>query len=158
MNYRNLVPVIGTIISVTNMREECCNTQISIMTANGVVNAVINTETVVIDSQRMRVGMYVVVFYDETLPVPLIFPPRYQAVLVSALRQNQEIMLNFFNGQLLSEDGMLRLNVGNQTNVTTVNGQRFQCNTGNRVLLVYYTVTTRSIPPQTTPERIVVFC
>lgn len=158
MNYRNLVPVIGTIINVANTREDCCSIQISIMTENGVVNAVISADTVVIDSQRLRAGMYVAVFYDTTVPVPLIFPPRYQAVLVTSLRQNQEIMLNFFNDRLQSENGTLILNVGNQTNITTVNGQRFQCNPGNRVLLVYYTVTTRSIPPQTTPERIVVFC
>lgn len=40
----------------------------------------------------------------------------------------------------------------------TENGQNFTCSPGGRVLLVYYTTTNRSLPPQTTPRRIIVMC
>ena len=44
------------------------------------------------------------------------------------------------------------------TNVVTGNGQRFNCTIGGRNLIVFYSVTTRSIPPQTTPRKIIVMC
>ena len=56
------------------------------------------------------------------------------------------------------EQYLLQLNIANQTNITTTNGQPFHCPLGNRVLIVFYTNTTRSTPPQTTPNRVIVFC
>ncbi|MDY3022040.1 MAG: hypothetical protein SOS50_07710 [Oliverpabstia sp.] len=67
-------------------------------------------------------------------------------------------MLNYFDRNLLAGDGSLQLNIGRNTEITTLNGQSFPCSPGNRSLLVYYTATTRSIPPQTTPQRIIVLC
>ena len=133
MNYTNLVPVIGTVLRIMSERD-CCSHMMSLQTANGIVNFRINSETVVIDSRQLRVGMQIAAFYDSTLPVPLI------------------------DNNLVSTDGALQLNVARNTTITTLNGQNFNCNLGNRNLLVYYTVTTRSIPPQTTPRKIVVLC
>ena len=67
-------------------------------------------------------------------------------------------MLNRFDRNLTAEDNSLQLNVARNTNIETINGQNTGCNLGNQTLLVYYTATTRSIPPQTTPRRIVVLC
>src|SRR5699024_4881787 len=97
-------------------------------------------------------------FYDGSRPVPLIYPPRYQAQLIAAPDRNGQVMLNFFDRTLTAADGSLKLNVGPRTQVQTINGQRFLCSPGNRTLLVYYTATTRSVPPQTTPQKIVVLC
>jgi hypothetical protein len=130
----------------------------SLQTANGIVNFRINSETVVIDSRQLRVGMQIAAFYDSTLPVPLIFPPQYTAQLVTVIGRNEQVMINHFDNNLVSTDGALQLNVARNTTITTLNGQNFNCNLGNRNLLVYYTVTTRSIPPQTTPRKIVVLC
>ena len=38
------------------------------------------------------------------------------------------------------------------------NGQIFTGRLANQLLLVLYTATTRSLPPQTTPDEVVVFC
>ena len=102
--------------------------------------------------------MRIAAYYDANLPVPLIFPPQYQAQIVTMLGRNQTIMLNFFDQNLTATDNSLRLNIGRGTRVTTLNGQPFNCSPENHALLVWYTVTTRSIPPQTNPERIVVLC
>ena len=67
-------------------------------------------------------------------------------------------MLAYFDENLLSQNGDLQLNVGRNTVIRTLNGQSYSCSVGDHILLVYYTAATRSIPPQTTPERIVVFC
>ena len=67
-------------------------------------------------------------------------------------------MVAYFNERLLSSENPLQLNISPNTRVTTANGQRYVCGIGNNLLMVYYSATTRSIPPQTTPERIIVFC
>ena len=102
--------------------------------------------------------MNVTAFYDASLPVPLIFPPQYQAVIIGRKSPNETIYAGFFNNNLVSEDNSLKLNLSRSTEVLTSNGQRFNCNPGGQLLIVYYTTTTRSIPPQTTPRRIIVMC
>ncbi len=157
MNYKNLVPVTGTIINVSN-ESGCCSKNISLRTPNGIVNFIVSADTLIIDSRQLRIGLIVAAFYDKTLPVPLIFPPRYQAQLVTAIAGNEQIMLNFFDRNLRAADNSLQLNISGQTIVRTSNGQNANCNLGNRTLLVYYTNTTRSIPPQTTPRQVIVMC
>ncbi|WP_302627108.1 hypothetical protein [uncultured Eubacterium sp.] len=157
MDYTNYVPILGTILSITN-EGDCCSQMMSLRTGNGIVNFRINSETTVIDSRQLRVGMQVAAFYDSSLPVPLIFPPQYTAQLVTVVGRNEQVMINQFNNNLVATDNSLQLNVARNTIVRTINGQNFNCNLGNQNLLVYYTVTTRSIPPQTTPRKIVVLC
>lgn len=130
----------------------------SLRVENGIVNFIVNPETFVIDNRQLRAGMRVAAFYDSLLPVPLIFPPQYTAQIVTTLNRNEQIMLNFFDRNLVAADNALQLNVAGNTNIETANGQNFTCTPGNRTLLVYYTVTTRSLPPQTTPRKIVVLC
>ena len=157
MDYTNLVPVTGVIVNI--MRGgDCCSQMLSLRTENGVVNFIIGMNTVIIDSRQLRQGMRVAAFYDGNLPVPLIFPPQYRAQIVTVLGRNEQVMLNYFDENLTATDGSLQLNVGPGTVIKTINGQNITCNLGEHILLVYYTVTTRSIPPQTTPRKIIVLC
>ena len=157
MDYTNLVPVIGIIVNITR-GNDCCSQMVSLRTENGIVNFAVDMDTVIIDSRQLRQGMRVAAFYDGNLPVPLIFPPQYRAQIVTVLGRNEQVMLNYFDENLTATDGSLQLNVGPGTVIKTINGQNITCNLGEHILLVYYTVTTRSIPPQTTPRRIIVLC
>lgn len=157
MEYVNLVPVTGMIMNITR-GNDCCSQMISLQAEGGIVNFIVDPETMVIDGRQLRPGMRVTAFYDSSLPVPLIFPPQYIAQLIAVAGRNEQIALNFFDRNLLAQDRSLQLNIGRNTMVETINGQRFTCSPGNRFLLVYYSVTTRSIPPQTTPRKIVVLC
>lgn len=158
MNYKSLTPITGMIQNVSQTPGDCCNQMVSLVTSNGPVNFIISADTLIIDSTRLRPGMMIAAFYDPTRPIPLIFPPQYQAELVTVLRSNEEVALNFFDRNLTAADNSLRLNLNRTTDISTMNGQRFSCSPGGNFLLVYYSVTTRSIPPQTTPRRIVVLC
>lgn len=157
MIYNSFVPVTGTIFNIAR-GDECCNMMVSLRTENGVVNVIVDGQTQVIDNRQLRIGMQVTAFYDGSLPVPLIFPPRYRARIITVIERNEQVMLNYFDRNLLAQDRSLQLNLGGNTNIRTANGQNFNCSPANQTLLVYYTATTRSIPPQTTPSRIVVFC
>lgn len=158
MNYESLTPIIGIIRNISQIPGDCCNQRISLTTANGPVNFIISANTFVIDNTRLRQGMAVAAFYDHNRPVPLIFPPQYQAELITSLRGDKTVMLNFFQQNLVAADNSLRLNLSRTTDISTMNGQRFNCSPGGNFLLVYYSNTTRSIPPQTTPRKIVVLC
>ena len=70
----------------------------------------------------------------------------------------ENITFDYFNRNLVSSNNSLKLNPSRSTQILTFNGQSFQCRLGNQNLIVYYTNTTRSIPPQTTPSRIIVLC
>lgn len=157
MGYRDYKPEIGTIANITQ-GNDCCSQMATLRTANGIVNFMVVPDTRVIDSRQLRMGLRVAAFYDASLPVPLIFPPQYQAKIVTVLGRNEQIMLNEFDRNLIARDNSLQLNIAASTEIETLNGQRVNCSLGNQILLVYYTVTTRSIPPQTTPRRVVVLC
>ncbi|MBY0758201.1 MULTISPECIES: hypothetical protein [Sellimonas] len=149
--------VTGIIQNIRN-GSSCCTLIVSIMTQNGTVNMAVSQDTMVVDCVRLRPGMRVAAFYDSNLPVPAIYPPQYQAEIITLLRRNQEVTLRYFDETLTAEDNSLRLNISPGTNIETINGQRFLCDPGNSDLLVYYTATTFSIPPQTSPQRIIVVC
>lgn len=157
-NISSLIPVIGTILNVRPQSSDCRNQVISLTTDNGPVNAILSSDTAVIDSTRLRPGMRVVVYYDSNRPMPLIFPPQYQAVLVAVLRPGEQVLLSRFDRNLTSQnpDQPLRLNIAPTSTVQTLNGQNSTCPLGGRTLMVFYSNTTRSMPPQTTPRKVIV--
>lgn len=157
MNYRAYRKVIGVIQDIRR-GTTCCTQLVSVRTNNGIVNFVVSGNTLVIDNVRLRRGMRVAAFYDTRLPAPAIFPPQYQAEIITALRRDQNVTLNYFDETLTASDNSLKLNVDARTNIETKNGQPFPCRIENSELLVYYTITTFSIPPQTPPQRIIVMC
>lgn len=158
MAFETYQKVIGTIRNISR-GTSCCNNMISVWTEDRqTINFILTGETIVIDNMQLRRGMRIAAFYDTSLPAPAIFPPQYRAELITFLRPNQNVMLNFFDENLVAQDNSLQLNVSPRTNISTINGQRFLCRPGNHELLVYYTITTFSIPPQTPPQRIIVMC
>lgn len=157
MAYRNFEPIIGTIINMAR-GNDCCSQMMSLRTENGIVNFMITSETRIIDSRQLRSGLRVAAFYDASLPVPLIFPPQYRAQIITVLGRDEQVMINEFNRNLVAADNSLQLNIARNTSIETINGQNTSCSPGNQTLLVYYTTTTRSIPPQTTPRRVIILC
>ncbi len=157
MAYENYQQVTGVITEI-NRGNSCCSQMVSVRTNSEVINFIVSADTRIIDSVRLRRGMRIAAFYDMTLPVPAIYPPRYQAELITMLRGGQNVKLDYFDDDLVSADNTLRLNISPMTNILTVNGQRFTCSPRNMELLVYYTTSTFSIPAQTTPQKIIVMC
>lgn len=157
LDYSALVPVTGVILSISG-GNDCCSQRMSLRTENGTVNFTVDPATQIIESRQLRPGMRVAAFYDSRLPVPLIYPPHYRAQLITLLGRNEYVTIRTFDEQMLADDRSLRLNIARSTVIKTVNGQNFSCGLGNRTLLVYYSVTTRSLPPQTTPRKIIVLC
>lgn len=158
MAVSNYQSVTGIVQSVSNQSDNCCNLQVSLITENGIVNLIVTPETYVVNNLRLMRGMSIIAFYDADAPAVLIFPPQYRALVIAQKSPREFVELKYFNDDLVSADNTLQLNLGSNTMITTANGQMFGCNPGNHWLLVYYSATTRSIPPQTTPRRVIVMC
>lgn len=136
-----------------------CTQMMSVTDRNGMVNNfILSPGTYFIDHAMVRRGDTVTAFYNADLPVPLIFPPQYQAVVVNVNSPYQSVKVDYFDSRLLSSDGTLMLNLARNSLVTLTNDQRFIGNPANHNLIVIYTASTRSIPAQTTPERVIVLC
>lgn len=124
----------------------------------GVVNFVVEPTTYFVDHVMLHPGDMVTGFYDANAPVPLIFPPQFRAIVMARAMQYLNVKVDYFNAELLSSDGMLKLNISPSTQIVLENDQAFTGSPANRYLIVLYGPTTRSIPPQTSPEQIVVMC
>lgn len=152
------VPISGVIQSITPQSDDCCTQQVSIRNAEGITNFVISPATYVIQEVRLRPGLSVSAFYDSNLPIPLIYPPQYQAVIIGRRTPNETIYAGYFDENLTAEDDSLRLNVSRSTEILTSNGQRYNCSLAGQFLIVYYTTSTRSIPALATPHKVIVMC
>lgn len=126
--------------------------------SGNIVNFVISPDTYFVDHSMVSVGDQVTGYYDADAPVALIFPPQYSAIVMVKETQNQNVKVSFFNSQLVSSDGSLQLNLSRNTPIILENGQLFSRYPANRNLIVIYGATTRSIPAQTTPSKVIVIC
>ena len=124
----------------------------------GPVNFIISPGTYFVNHEVIKVGDKVTGFYDANAPVPLIYPPQYRAIVMAKNTGAQNVTVDYFNNQLISSDGNLKLNIGPSTEVILTNDQIFNRYPGNRSLIVLYGPTTFSIPAQTTPYKIIVLC
>ena len=112
----------------------------------------------ILNLHPFQIGERATFFYDPNAPMVLSYPPRYTAVAGAYTPQGTSAMLDVFETDLINSDNSLKLNLAWNTPVTLSNGQPFHGTVGGHLLLVYYSMTTRSIPAQTTPEQVVVFC
>lgn len=127
-------------------------------TFGNIVNFVITPDTYFVDNVKVYEGMPVVLYYDATLPTILIYPPQYKAIVAAIDNQWQNIKVDRFGPELISEDGLLQLNITSMTEIILENGQDFWGNLQGRDLIVIFGPSTRSIPSLTTPNQIIVIC
>ncbi|MBM6616481.1 hypothetical protein [Bacillus suaedaesalsae] len=136
-----------------------CYKIISVINSEGTqVNFVVSPTTYFLDHVMVQIGDMVTGFYDVNAPVPFIYPPQYQAIAMAKDTPNQNVKVDFFDSQLVSRDGQLKLNISIYTPILLPNNQAFTLNPSNRNLLVVYGPSTFSIPAQTPPYKIVVMC
>jgi hypothetical protein len=122
------------------------------------VNFIVQPTTYFVGHVMVAVGDMVTGYYDANAPVPAIYPPQLRAIVMARVTPNQNVKVDYFNSQLISSDGSLKLNIAPDTRIVLENGQAFTGDPANRDLIVVYGPTTRSIPAQTAPYEIIVLC
>lgn len=123
-----------------------------------ITNFIATPDTYFVERVKLNAGDLVTGWHDVTEAVPLIYPPRFRAVVMARYSRRYSVKVDFFDRSLTSSDETLRLNIGPGTVQELENGQTFSGRLENRDLIVLYSATTRSIPAQTTPIKIIVMC
>jgi len=163
VHMKDFQSVSGIIVGISDLfttpEKMSCDKLITVQKMDGeIANFIEAPDTYFVDHLKVRLGDMVTGFYDANVPIPLIYPPQYQAIVMARAVPYQNVKVDYFNETLVSSDGMLKLNLAPSTQILLENGQAFTGNPTNRYLVVVYGPTTRSIPAQTTPEQIVVLC
>jgi len=123
-----------------------------------IVNFIVNPSTYVLDFVTLKEGMKCTFYYRNDMPAPLIYPPQYNASVVVPEVNGQIVYVGFFGQSMISDDQSLQIRLDSSTAILTNNNQIFMGSPANNNLVVVYETSTRSLPAQTTPRKIVVLC
>lgn len=164
MRRKRFGSVTGTIVEMVptrlgNRRANGCVIFVTVEDMDGnTVNFVLSPATYVVDFETLSVGTRCTFWYSMDAPMPLIYPPQYNAVVAAVQKNGRMINVGYYDTSFVNEDQTLQLNLDKNVEVRTTNNQYFQGSPANHNLVVTYDNSTRSIPAQTTPLRIVVLC
>ncbi len=122
------------------------------------VNFMVTPYTFVADWKPLAVGQEAIFWYRADAPVPLIYPPQYTAAAAALVRRDRMYDVSFYDDSLINAEHTLQLHMDNSVELRTGNNQYFQGSPANHNLFVSYSSSTRSIPAQTTPLRVIVLC
>ncbi|MDF2890354.1 MAG: copper amine oxidase family protein [Clostridia bacterium] len=121
-----------------------------------IANIIISKDTYILNNAEIAVGSEITGYYDANAPMIMIYPAQYNAEVVVVRNDEQNVKVDRFNKDLVSSDNWLKLNVSDATEILLQDDTAFEGQLTNRKLVVVYGVTTKSIPAQTTPSKIVV--
>lgn len=131
---------------------------------DSMIDFVVDENTVIVDNSGL-ISIKDLKIGDELKSVyimPQITTMIYPAQLVSNVlikvdtKSPSSVKADFFDENLLSSDRDLKLNVNPENPILNQKGQPYEGNLKNKVLLIYYTIATASLPAQTSPEKIMV--
>lgn len=110
-----------------------------------------------IEIGSFKVGQVITAYYPENTPMALSLPPIMtpQVIVVNSSEQVGFVHVAVFDQTLTSSDGKLKINLGAGMTIVDRAGQPVT-SLANKALVVFYTASTRSIPAQTTPEKVIV--
>jgi len=121
---------------------------------------IISHDTVNVTGNPIKVGSQIIGFFEANMPMLAIWPPQYNVTAIAVdLPENQTVVAARFDEYLVSDDGWLKLNISENTNIIFQDGKPFEGEVSDlfgRKLVVVYDVSTRSIPALTSPIKVVV--
>lgn len=159
LSFSGIVRSINDFWITANDEEGGCNKLITVENEHAtIVNFVVEPATYFVDHVMVKVGDRISGYFDGNAAVPMIYPPQYRALVIAKDSRHHFVKVDYFNNQLVSSDGNLKIIMSPTTPVLLENGQAFTRSVANRNLIVIYGATTRSIPAQTTPYKVIVMC
>ncbi|MEG0472639.1 MAG: stalk domain-containing protein, partial [Solibacillus sp.] len=139
--------------------------QFSVTDDNNPFNFTTDNNTIVLDKKGNKVelkkGDKVSLFVATNQPMLLIFPPQYNptVIIVEDEKSPTNVVVTDFNEDFINAENDLKLNISDDTVIVNSKGEKVakEALLENHHAIVFYGVTTRSIPAQTSPEKIIVF-
>ncbi|WP_096200731.1 copper amine oxidase N-terminal domain-containing protein [Bacillus sp. FJAT-45350] len=102
-------------------------------------------------------GLEISVYYDKYKPVTMIYPPSIPPEII-VINENKmgTVKVSKFDKNLVSLDNKLQLHLSDETVLIDQQGKEItEDELYYKELLVFYTISTKSIPAQTTPSKII---
>ena len=107
---------------------------------------------------ELKAGVVEGVVYSANSPMGMSLPPYLGSVTaVVANADADNMMVGHFGDDLTDETNKLQLNISDETRILNMEGAKIKLSAAdvkNRDALVFYDITTRSIPAQTTPSLV----
>lgn len=130
-------------------------------------NFIISKGTYIIDKIKIEIGTQITGFYEAGKPMIMIYPPQYNVEIIAPVIEGKNIKADKFDKDLLSYDKALKLNISEDTEIVWENGtainwfkkptaEELEKVLTNRKLIAFYDFTTKSLPAQTTPYKLIV--
>lgn len=111
-----------------------------------------------VEKTYLKDDMKVLVFYKANTPMTMSLPPQASPEGLVVL-ENKDIhftKIALFNEDLTSMDNQLKLNIQKETIMVDEDGEKVEMeDLKGENLLVFYDMTTRSIPAQTNPHKVI---
>lgn len=106
---------------------------------------------------ELKKGDKVMAHIYANKPAPAIYPPQYSPeVVIVETEEMGSAAVGTFDKDLLDADLSLKLNVNEETELSSLSGKEvIIADLAGQNLLVFYTTTTRSIPAQTSPSKVI---
>lgn len=157
----NYISVSG---KVTSIVENTKYVTLTITKGEGIANVNISPDTFIIDTKSMQKIAVVdikkdadieIYFKDNTF-MTMIYPPTYQPDIVVVKNSDTNVSVARFKN-LVDVNNTLKLNLSDKTPIVNQKGEKVSStDLENKNLIVFYTVTTKSLPPQTSPLKVIV--
>ncbi|MFC5602298.1 stalk domain-containing protein [Sporosarcina koreensis] len=106
----------------------------------------------------LKKDMKVEAYYDKNKPMILIYPAQItpELFIVNDEEKAGSVKVGKFDKDFLSLDKELKLNIGEETTFVNQEGKKIEkADLKGKELVVFYSITTRSLPPQTPPTKII---
>ena len=165
---------IANQVTVSDITEEFIQTTTDLNDAENyenTINYVPTDDTLVFDAQGnklsisdVKAGDLLTVYTGAYTPAPLIMPPQYQAeIIIIEDPEAESPVFTCADTFVADEEGLLTglgntlaLNMSDEVEIVDRNGQPCEAELANMDLLVFYAESTKSVPAQTTPLKVVV--
>ncbi|GAB0170685.1 copper amine oxidase N-terminal domain-containing protein [Lysinibacillus sp. CTST325] len=122
----------------------------------------ITKETLVFDNTGKKVelkeGDKIVAYTFANKPQKLIYPPQFDPdVVIVETKEAGFVEVDYFFENLTNTYDMLKLSIGENTELLNTTGEKVTAkDLVEKNLVVFYTASTKSIPAQTTPSKVIV--
>lgn len=111
----------------------------------------------ILHKNEFLTGQNVTAYYPENTPMALSLPPIMTptVIIMNSREEVGFVHVGTFDETLTSSDSQLKLNLADGMEIVDRQGNPVT-ELGNKTLVVFYTFSTRSIPAQTTPRKVIV--
>lgn len=153
------IKITGTVESVDVQKNA---SYYSIKEGESTNTLAVTADTLVFDNTgkqiELKKGDKITAHTYANKPMILIYPPQYSPeVVIVETEEMGTASVGTFDENLLDENLSLKLNVSEDTELSSLSGKEVKStDLAEQNLLVFYKFTTRSIPAQTSPHKVVV--